>query len=65
MPKLKTHKATAKRYRYTGRNKVLRRSAGQDHFNSRDTGVVTQAKRRDRSVNLTTTRAIKKLTPYH
>ena len=68
MPKLKTHKATAKRFRFSGakRNKkILRRKAGQDHFNARESGVVTKRKRRDLKAHKTSHKTIKKLTPYN
>ena len=32
MPKLKTHKATAKRFRYTGGGKLLRTKIGKSHL---------------------------------
>ncbi|NPA91533.1 MAG: 50S ribosomal protein L35 [Chloroflexi bacterium] len=32
MPKLKTHKATAKRFRYTGRGKLRRHKVGKSHL---------------------------------
>lgn len=63
--KLKTHQATAKRFRRTAGNKFMKRQAGQDHFNSRDRGVTTMNKRRDVSVNKTDQPAIKRLLPYH
>lgn len=47
MPKMKTHKATQKRFYLTGRGKIMRRQAGQDHFNARESGVITKKKRRD------------------
>ena len=47
MPKVKTHKGTSKRIRKTGSGKLMARSTGQDHFNSRYTGKVTKNKRRD------------------
>lgn len=62
--KLKTHKATAKRFRVTKRGKVMKRAAGQDHFNSRDPGSVTLRKRRDRKVAKVDTRALRTLLPY-
>lgn len=65
MPKLKTHKATKKRIRYTGTKKILRRKAGQDHFNAREPGTVKRRKRRDVAAHKAEHRAIKKLTPYH
>ena len=47
MPKVKTHKGTAKRLRKTKRGKLIARSTGQDHFNSRESGNTTKNKRRD------------------
>ncbi|MEK7537573.1 MAG: 50S ribosomal protein L35 [Patescibacteria group bacterium] len=61
--KLKTHQATAKRFRKTGPKRFLKRKAGQDHFNSRDRGVNTMGKRRDVSVNAVDTPAIQRLLP--
>ncbi|PLX28861.1 50S ribosomal protein L35, partial [Candidatus Parcubacteria bacterium] len=48
MPKMKTHKATAKRFRVKKSKKgtkVLKRTDGQDHFNSRESGKVKRNKR--------------------
>ena len=45
--KQKTHKALAKRFKLTKRGKVLKRKAGQDHFNARESGRTTRNKRRD------------------
>lgn len=47
MPKIKNHKATAKRFIITKTKKVLKRKCGQDHFNARETGVTKRNKRRD------------------
>lgn len=47
MPKLKTRKAVAKRFKITGTNKVKRRSTGQNHFNARDWSKKTRSKRKD------------------
>lgn len=58
MPKIKTHKATAKRFTMTGSGKVLRRKAGQDHFNARESGKIKRNKRRDISTATTDTRTI-------
>lgn len=65
MPKMKTHKATAKRYYYTGKGKLMRKKAGQDHFNARESGNTTMRKRRNVSANKTSERIIKTLTPYN
>jgi len=65
MPKIKTHKATTKRFKRTGGNKIQQRKAGQDHFNSRESGNVGRQKRRDVSVTKTLEKTIKTLTPYN
>lgn len=56
MPKQKTHKGTTKRLRKTKSGKILHRSAGQGHFNSRETGKVTKNKRRDSEMSATSNR---------
>ncbi len=65
MPKIKTHKATVKRYTKTANNKLQKRKAGQDHFNSRESGNTTRKKRLDISVTKTLSKTIKVLTPYN
>lgn len=47
MPKSKTHKGATKRLRKTASGKLMQRSAGQGHFNSRESGKTTKNKRRD------------------
>ena len=47
MPKAKTHKGTSKRLRKTATGKLMHRTSGQDHFNSRESGKTTKNKRRD------------------
>ncbi|MEK9151832.1 MAG: 50S ribosomal protein L35 [Patescibacteria group bacterium] len=58
---MKTNKSAAKRFKVTKKGKVLKRTAGQDHFNSREPGKVTRMKRRDRQLSETFTKTIKKL----
>ncbi|MFA5886855.1 MAG: 50S ribosomal protein L35 [Patescibacteria group bacterium] len=65
MPKIKTHQATVKRFKKTGKNKLTQRKAGQDHFNSRETGNTTRKKRLDISTTKTLEKTIKFLTPYN
>jgi len=65
MPKIKTHKATVKRFKKTGSGKIMKRKNGQDHFNSRESGKTTRHKRRDISMSETQVKTIKKLTPYN
>jgi len=59
---MKTHNALAKRFKVTKKGKVLKRTAGQDHFNSRESGKVTRNKRRDRKMSESFTKTIKQLT---
>ena len=61
MPKIKSHKATQKRFKVTGKNKLTQRKSGQNHFNSRDTGNETRSKRRDIATTGTLERTIKQL----
>jgi len=65
MPKLKTHKATAKRFTITKNNKVIRRKAGQDHFNSRESGNTVRNKRRDILAGKADIKNIRSLMPYN
>lgn len=64
MPKIKTHKATAKRFAKTKNDKLIRRKAGQDHFNARESGKTKRNKRRDIQADKTNVKTIKKLMPY-
>jgi large subunit ribosomal protein L35 len=65
MPKIKTHKATVKRFKLTGGKKVLKRKAGQGHFNGRESGNTTRKKRLDINADSTLVKTIKQLTPYN
>lgn len=58
---MKTHKAVAKRFKITRKGKVIKRTAGQDHFNTREGGKTTRNKRRDKCMSATLTKTIKKL----
>ncbi len=56
--KLKTHKATAKRYKVTKTGKIVKRAAGQDHFNSRENGKTGRNKKSDVIMSRTLKRVI-------
>lgn len=58
MPKLKTHKGTAKRFRVTKKGKIIKRTAGQNHFNSRENGKVGRNKKSDVVMSTTLNRVI-------
>ena len=61
MPKIKTHKATAKSYKVTKTGKVMHRKAGQDHFNARESGNITRKKRRDVAAHKSGVKTIRQL----
>jgi large subunit ribosomal protein L35 len=48
--KKKTHKGASKRFWITGSGKIRHRTAGQDHFNSREGGKTTRNKRKDNTI---------------
>ncbi len=58
MPKLKTHKGTAKRFRVTKNGKIIKRTAGQNHFNARENGKVGRNKKSDVTMSSTLNRVI-------
>lgn len=64
MPKIKTHKATSKRFVKTAKDKVRHRKGGQGHFNSRESSNTTRDKRRDLELTSTLVKTVKQLTPY-
>lgn len=63
--KLKTHKATAKRFRTTGSGKVVRTKGGKSHFRRRRSARVKQQLDKMQLVSHTgTLKRIRKLAPY-
>lgn len=62
--KQKTHKALSKRIKITKTGKAIKRKAGQDHFNARESGNTKRNKRSDVKVRDTKNKAIKTLMPY-
>ena len=62
--KLRTQKSVSKRYRITKRKKIMHKTSGQGHFNSREPGKVTRAKRTDHEVSKTDLKSIKQYIPY-
>lgn len=59
----KAHKATTKRIRITRTKKVVKKTAGQDHFNSRESGKTGMAKRRSRNVSHVNYKGLAELIP--
>ncbi|TAL19950.1 hypothetical protein EPN90_01945 [Patescibacteria group bacterium] len=66
--KQKTYQAAAKRLRVLkakpGRkNRIVHRTAGQDHFNARESGKVTRGKRRARGLSSSYLKSVKTMLP--
>ncbi len=65
MPKIKTHKATAKRFKYTGTGKLMRTKVGKSHLRRRK---AKRVKRQfDQMLEVTDRRSIRRvrmLAPY-
>jgi ribosomal protein L35 len=64
MPKLKTRKSLIKKIRITGGGKLKTRATGQNHYNSRDTGSQTRAKRMNNDVYAAVAKNIKRTLPH-
>jgi large subunit ribosomal protein L35 len=65
MPKMKTHKATAKRFKYTGSGKLMRTKIGKSHLRRRKSKRVKV--QFDSMLEVTSpgvNRRVKKLLPY-
>jgi large subunit ribosomal protein L35 len=65
VPKIKTHKATAKRFRVTGKGKIVRLKGHRSHLRRRKAKRVKRGF--DRKIVIETkgeTRRIKRLAPY-
>jgi len=59
MPKMKTHKATSKRYKLTKNKKIIKRTAGQNHFNARENGNTGRNKKSDVVASTTLNRVMR------
>lgn len=64
MPKIKTRQAVAKRFVITKKKKVIKRKAGQGHFNARETGATKRNKRRDLNIAKTENKSVRTFVPY-
>ena len=65
MPKLKTSKTAAKRIRITKTGKAIKRTAGQGHFNARESGKTKMNKRRNVRLSKSAAKMVKTLLPYN
>jgi ribosomal protein L35 len=64
MPKIKTNKSVSKKVKITKNKKVLRRSTGQNHYNSKETGAEGRAKKKDKRFFRTDERNVVAALPY-
>ncbi len=64
MPKLKTHRGAAKRFKVTGSGKIVRNKAYKRHLLTGKPSKRTRALRKDTIVNDAQLENIKKLLPY-
>jgi len=67
MGKAKTHKATAKRFLVRKSKKgihVEKRTDGQDHFNSRESGKTGRNKKSDKTASLSLQKTVLAALPY-
>jgi large subunit ribosomal protein L35 len=65
MPKIKTHKATAKRFKYSGSGKLMKPHIGKSHFRRKKSKRVKRMY--DEMFEVTdkaTRKRVKKLAPY-
>ncbi|MEX0877824.1 MAG: 50S ribosomal protein L35 [Candidatus Spechtbacterales bacterium] len=62
--KLKTKKSVTKRFKVTATGKILRRPAGQSHFNAKMTGKNRRGKRKLVPVSKAEEKTLKRLMPY-
>lgn len=60
MPKMKTHKGTAKRFKITGSGKILRRHASKSHILEKKSAKRKRAFRQDQNVSKTNLKSIKR-----
>ena len=65
MPKIKTHKATAKRFRYTGSGKLMRTKVGKSHLRrNKSRRVKRMFDEMHEVTSPATIKRVRKLAPY-
>jgi ribosomal protein L35 len=65
MAKIKSRKSILKRFKITGKKKLLRKPISQNHFNSKDRGTKTMAKRQLKAAAKVDEKVIRRQIPYH
>ena len=64
MPKIKTKKSVVKKIKITKNKKAIRRSTGQNHYNSKESGKAGRAKKKDKRMFRTDEKNIVAALPY-
>ncbi len=64
MPKMKTNRGAAKRFKVTASGKVKRQKAGQNHILTKKTTSLKRGMRQDGIVAACDEKGIKRLIPY-
>jgi len=64
MPKMKTHKSSAKRFKISKSGKILRSKAYKSHILTKKTAKRKRNLRKSTEVSNADTRKVKKLLPY-
>jgi large subunit ribosomal protein L35 len=65
MPKIKTHKATAKRFKYSGSGKLMRTKIGKSHLRRKKSKrVKRQFDEMHEVTDLAARKRVRKLAPY-
>ena len=65
MPKMKTHKATSKRFKYTGSGKLMRTKIGKSHLRrKKNKRVLVQLDSMQEVTSAGVIRRVKRLLPY-
>ncbi len=64
MPKLKTNKSAAKRFRFTKKGKIKKRTAGRGHILGQKTRKRKRHLRKPAYLSSRAARAIRRLLPY-
>ncbi|MHC1727925.1 MAG: 50S ribosomal protein L35 [Syntrophobacteraceae bacterium] len=64
MPKIKTNRAAAKRFKKTGSGKFVRAKAFKSHILTKKHPKRKRALRRDTEVNAVSTKALSRMLPY-
>jgi large subunit ribosomal protein L35 len=64
MPKLKTNRAAAKRFKVTGTGKIVRAKANKSHILTKKPSKRTRRLRRSTVLDATNVKAVKRMMPY-